>query len=150
MFSPPNVGHREYGNANLFFVSSFILKKISEFFGCKSYLDCFYNLLQSLRPDSKLPITVSQILLLSVLSPITDLVTESKDAIHLPVVLAGAECIRSQHDILEVAHHCLYQGGQSLTLQRLQKCLVEVLCGVAMARVEAVMAKSLMRNERRS
>lgn len=26
-------------------------------------------------------------------SPITDLVAESKDAIHLPVVLAGAECV---------------------------------------------------------
>ena len=71
----------------------YLKKKISTFVVCKSYLDCFYNLLQSPRPDSNLLITVSQILLLSFFSPITDLVTESKDAIHLPVVLAGAECI---------------------------------------------------------
>lgn len=65
------------------------------------------------------------------------------------MVLAGAECTRPQHDVLEVAHHGLYQGGQSLTLQGLQKGLVEVLCGVAMARVEAVMAKCLAREGRR-
>ncbi len=47
-----------------------------------------------------------------------------------------------------MAHHGLYQGGQSLTLQSLQKGLMEVFCGVAMARVEAVMAKGLVREQK--
>lgn len=45
-----------------------------------------------------------------------------------------------------MAHHGLYEGGQSLTLQGLQKGLVEVLCGVAMARVETVMTECLVRS----
>lgn len=74
----------------------------------------------------------------------TDLVTECKDTIHLPAIFAAAECIWFQHDILEVAHHGFYEGGQSLTLQGLQKGLVEILSGVAMTRVEAVVAKCLI------
>lgn len=54
----------------------------------------------------------------------TDLVTERKDAIHLPVIFAAAEGIWCQHGILEVAHHGFYEGGQSFTLQGLQKGLV--------------------------
>lgn len=54
----------------------------------------------------------------------TDLVTERKDALHLPAVFAAAERIWFQHDILEVAHHGFYEGGQSITLQGLHKGLV--------------------------
>lgn len=54
----------------------------------------------------------------------TDLVTEGKDAIHLPAIFAAAERIGFQHGILQVAHHGFYEGGQSFTLQGLQKGLV--------------------------
>lgn len=43
-----------------------------------------------------------------------------------------------------MAHHGFYEGGQSLPLQGLQEGLVEVLRGVAMTRVEAVVAKRLL------
>ena len=42
-----------------------------------------------------------------------------------------------------MAHHGVDQGGQGLSLQRLQEGLVQVLCGMAMARIKAVMSKGL-------
>lgn len=44
-----------------------------------------------------------------------------------------------------MAHHGFDEGGQRFALQRLQEGLVEVLRGVAMTRVEAVVAKCLVR-----
>jgi len=61
------------------------------------------------------------------------------------VVLAGAECVRPQHDVLQVAHHGLDQGGQRLPLQGLQEGLVKVLGGVPVARVKAIVAERLVR-----
>ena len=74
---------------------------------------------------------------------ITDLITEDKDAVHLPAFSAGPDRVWIQHDVLQVAHHGVNQGGQGLSLQRLQEGLVQVLCGVAMARIKAVMSKGL-------
>lgn len=59
------------------------------------------------------------------------------------MVLGRTESVRPQHDVLKVAHHRLNQRGQSVTLQGLQEGLVEVLCGVSVARVETVVAKRL-------
>lgn len=44
-----------------------------------------------------------------------------------------------------MAHHGFDEGGQRFALQSLQESLVEVLRGVAMTRVEAVVAKCLVR-----
>lgn len=87
--------------------------------------------------------TESSLLILWKVRRLAHLVAEGKDPVHLPLIFTWTKSVWHKHDILQVAHHSFYQGGQSFPLQRLQKGLVKVFCGVTMTRVKAVMTKCL-------
>lgn len=72
-----------------------------------------------------------------------DFVAEREDAVHFPFRAAGFEHVGLQHDTLQVLHHVFNERRKSITLQSLQKCLVKVLCRVAVTRVHAFMTKCL-------